>query len=142
MALIIDIADAVVTALNGGSFSQDFTAERRYVPRFDLKEMVNLHVTVVPRSLVSENASRTMVKDDIEIDVAVQKKLSGDMVTEGDALMQLVEEMAAHLRATPLTGLVNVVLVRVANDPIYAAEHWDELRQFTSVLTLTYRTMR
>lgn len=142
MALVVDIADAVVTVLNAGSFSSGFTAQRKYVPRFDLKEMVDLHVTVVPRSLVSENASRTLVKDDIEIDVAVQKKLSGDLVAEGDALMQLAEEMAAHLRATPLAGLENVVLVKVANDPIYAPEHWDELRQFTSVLTLAYRTMR
>jgi len=142
MALVVNIADAVVTALNAGSFSSGFAAERQYVPRFDLKEMRDLHVTVVPRSLVSENASRTLVKDDIEIDVAVQKKLTGDITAEGDALMQLVEEIAAHLRQTPLVGLTNVLLVRVANDPIYAPEHWDELRQFTSVLRLTYRTMR
>ncbi len=142
MAIIIDIADAVASALNAHGFGQAFTAERHYVPRFELKEMADLKVTVVPRSLVSETASRTMVKDDIEIDVAVQKKLGSDVVAEGDALMQLVEEIITYLRQTPLAGLANVVLVRVANDPIYAPEHWDELRQFTSVLTLTYRTMR
>jgi len=142
MALIIDIADALVTALNAHAFGQAFTAERHYVPRFELKEMADLKVSVVPRSLVSETASRTMVREDIEIDVAVQKKLGGDVIAEGDALMQLMEEIAGHLRATPLAGLANVVLVRIVNDPIYAPEHWDELRQFTSVLTLTYRTMR
>jgi len=39
MSLLIDVADAVVAELNAGSFSQPFTATRRYDPRRPLKEL-------------------------------------------------------------------------------------------------------
>lgn len=53
MATIIEIADAVVAELNGASFSQPVTAARHYQPTFDLQDMTELHVSVVPRSLAS-----------------------------------------------------------------------------------------
>lgn len=39
MSVAVDIADAVVGELNGGSFSQQFTARRAYQPVFELAEM-------------------------------------------------------------------------------------------------------
>ena len=36
MALVIDIADAVKAELAEGTFSQEFTPERRVLPDFDL----------------------------------------------------------------------------------------------------------
>ena len=98
MATIIDIADAVVAQLNGGSFSQPLTAERHYQPKFELPQMTALHVSVVPRGLASKTLDRSRDTFDYQIDVAVQQKtdMSGASL---DGLMNLVEELADHLVA-------------------------------------------
>jgi hypothetical protein len=74
MAVILDIADAVVAQLNGTAFSQPLTAERHYQPKFDLSEMTELKVSVVPRALASKTLDRNRDTFDYVIDVAVQKK--------------------------------------------------------------------
>ena len=139
MAQIADIADAVATALNGHTFSQPFTAARAYLPAFDLKDMKDLHVTVVPRGQECSTAGRGLAQSDVQIDVAVQKKLSAADNAEIDALMALVQEIAEFVRAKGRLG--DAAWVRTENLPIYSPEHLGELRQFTSVLTLTLRVM-
>jgi hypothetical protein len=140
-ASIIEIADAVTAVLNGGSFSQPITAARHYDPTFDLSSMETLRVSVVPRSMTSKTLDRNRVSFDYEIDVAIQQK-SEPSLANLDALMQLVEEIADHLRQSPLTSLPAVRFMDATNAPIYASDHLHELRQFTSVLTLTYRKWR
>ena len=51
MTTILEIADKVTTKLNAASLSQTFQAERLYVPNFDLSEMKELRVSVVPREI-------------------------------------------------------------------------------------------
>ena len=145
MAEVVALAEALVEALNGGSFSQEFTARRYYRPVFDLAEMQELHVSVVPKALQIAAAGRDRNQHDYEIDVAVQKKVAdaeGEASAEVDALMTLVEEIADHLRFKRLKGYPGAAWVRTQNDPIYAAEHLEQMRQFTSVLTVTYRVLR
>jgi hypothetical protein len=140
-ATIVAIADAVVAELNGTTFSQPLTAERHYQPVFELSEMTELKVSVVPRSVASKALDRNRDSFDYLIDVAVQHKTEP---TQGnlDALMELVEEIADHFRTQPLAGYPEAHCIEVTNEPIYAMEHLDEFRQFTSVITLTYRVWR
>lgn len=140
-ATILAIADAVVAQLNATSFSQPVAAERHYLPRFELSEMAELRVSVVPRSVASKGLDRNRDSFDYRVDVAVQQKLDP---TPGnlDALVSLVEEIADHFRSEPLAGYPNARCTEVENVPVYAAEHLDEFRQFTSVVTLTYRVWR
>lgn len=137
-ASIIAIADAVITELNATAFSQPLTAVRHYEPTFELSAMSTLRVSVVPRSLTSKTLDRNRDSFDFEIDVAVQKK-TDPTLTNLDELMELVEEIADHLRLNPLSTLPEVRCMEVANAPVYALEHLQEFRQFTSVITLTYR---
>jgi hypothetical protein len=139
MALIADIADAVVTALNGHTFSQPFTAARAYRPVFDLKDMTDLHVTVVPKGVELTTAGRGLAQSDVQIDIGVQKKLASGDNAEIDPLLGLVQEIAEFIRATGRFG--DAAWVKTENTPIYSQEHLGELRQFTSVLTLTLRVM-
>ena len=146
MSTITAIADAVVAELNGvaaGTFSQPFTAMRLYVPNFDLKDMKDLHVSVVPRGVELSTASRSLLQHDVQIDVAVQKKLpadtAGDMVAT-DGLMGLTQEIADFLRAVGRFG--DAQWVKMENKPVYSSEHLEQLRQLTSVLTLTLRMLR
>jgi len=142
MPVIADIADAVVAELNAASLSQPFEAERSYLPRFDLAEMKDLHVTVVPKGVMVLPGSRNHNQHDYSVDVAVQKKLSAADNDEIDALMGLVDEIADHFRMKRLDSLRAAVWVKTENEPLYAQEHMDQLRQFTSVLTFTFRMMR
>ncbi len=142
MATVIAIADAVVTVLNAGGFAQPFTAMRLYRPQFELKDMGTLHVTVVPRGLVIQTASRGIDQHDYQIDVAVQKRLASEDAAEIDSLMALVEQIADRFRHKVLETDPEACWVKSENAPLYAPEHLEQLRQFTSVLTLTYRTHR
>ena len=142
VSTLMAIADAVVADLNGATFSQSFEAKRYYRPVFDLAEMSDLHVSVVPKGVTSEIQSRARTQNDYQVDVAVQKKTAAE--TDLDPLMTLVEEIADHFRFKRLTlaGGGEAVWMRTENQPVYAPEHMDELRQFTSVLTLTFRVVR
>ena len=55
--------------------------------------------------------------------------------------MSLVEEIADHLRKQPLPGQSGRC-IKVKNVPAYSPKHLEELHQFTSVLTVTYRLAR
>ena len=146
MSTITDIADAVVAELNGateGTFGEAFTAQRLNLPEFDLKDMATLRVSVVPKGVQIAAASRLASQHDWQIDVGVQKKLSADGAdqAEQDDLIALVEQIAAFLARRSLAAFPAAVWVKTELPTLYAPEHLRELRQFTSVLTLTYRTM-
>ena len=148
MSTVIDIAEAVKAELNAPDGPADgdppaaLAAERLYRPRFELTDMGVLHVTVVPKGLELTAAGRGLAQDDVQIDVAVQKKLATTEAGEIDALMALVERIGDFLRQRRLAGAPDAAWVRTENVPVYSVEHLGELRQFTSVLTVTYRVMR
>ena len=107
-----------------------------------LSEITELRVSVVPRSVARSKAlDRNRDGFDYRIDVSAQRKIeptSGNL----DVLMELVEEIADHFRSHPLAGFPQARCTELANEPVYATEHLEEFRQFTSVLTLTYRVWR
>jgi hypothetical protein len=142
MSMIIDIAEAVKESLNAATLSQAFTAERHYQPLFELKDMKNLHVTVVPSGVASVTLGRGRAQHDFRIDVAVQKKFGKGDGAELDPLMSVVDEIAGHFRSKRLDGDANAIWVKPENEPVFAQEHMDEFRQFTSVLTFTFRVMK
>ena len=48
MSILTDIADAVAAELNTGEFSEQFTAIRRVLPVFEIAQLKELKVSVVP----------------------------------------------------------------------------------------------
>ena len=141
MSVLVQIADAVKDELNGQAFSLPFEAERMYRPLFELPEMKELHVTVVPAGIEMQASGRSLVQHDYAIDVAVQKKFTKDGPTELDPLMGLVEEIIDFFRMRRPAGQ-DAVCVRAANEPVYSQDHMEQFRQFTSVITLTFRALR
>jgi len=148
MALVIDIADAVVAVLNGddADFSQAFDAQRRVRPSVELADLADLQVTVVPKGFEVSIASRSLSQYDVQVDVGIQKKLAAgaDEDTEVPVMCGLVEEVADFLKGKRLewTGWSASWVRPAVNEPVYSTEHLAEKRVFTSVLTLTYRVMR
>jgi hypothetical protein len=144
MGLIIDIADAVVAELNAapaGTFEPAITAVRRVLPEFDLPELAELKVTVVPKAVEINGSTRSASQFDCQIDIGVQKKLGKELDTEVPNLCGLVDGIAEYLRRRPLVAAPHAIWVRSRNDPVYAPEHLAEQRAFTSVLTITYRSV-
>ncbi|MBI1371823.1 MAG: hypothetical protein GC159_03560, partial [Phycisphaera sp.] len=79
MSIAIDIADAVAAKINAAppaTFSQAFTAERLVLPVFELADLAELKVTVVPRSVEITGSTRSVSQYDIAVDVGVQKRVS------------------------------------------------------------------
>ena len=142
MKLTVEIADAVKDDLNAGSFSLPFAAERLYLPLFELPEMQVLHVSIVPKGITQTAANRTQIQHDCQVDVAVQQKVAGEAPAEVDPLTDLVEELIEHFRFHRLPAFPTAAWLRTENAPIYDPEHMHRLRQFTSVITLTYRVRR
>ena len=137
---IIQIADALVVKLNGGTFSQSFTSIRTVLPNFDIKELGTLKVTVVPRSVDSSIITRVSDQDDYIIDIGVQKKLTTAFETETVALIALVTEIKTFLRLGNLS--IGSAVARWLNtkiDPIYSREHIAGDNVFTSIISVTYR---
>lgn len=113
-------------------------------PSFTLDELKDLHVSVVPRSVAVSAGTRETCLYDVAVDVGVQKKIAAppDGDQEIDDLLDLVEEIGDHLRLKRLTTFPDAAWVSIAHEPIVAAEHLDQHRQFTSIVTVTYRVRR
>jgi len=149
MSLVTEIADAVAAELNaaapGSVFSQTFTAQRKIVPAYELSELTDLKVTVVPKAVEITGSTRAASQYEITVDIGIQKKLppgSGDGDDQVETLGTLVDQIAEYLRRRPLPGAPFAAWVGITNDPVYAPEHLLEQRVFTSVLTVTYRAMK
>ncbi|MEZ6233413.1 MAG: hypothetical protein R3B68_04415 [Phycisphaerales bacterium] len=143
MSTLVAIADAVTASLNAGSFGTLFTAERLYQPAFDLADLADLKVTVVPRSVAIATASRDGCYFDCTVDIGLQKKLASSATeAEIDDLLGLAEEIADHLRMKRLADLPEAVWLSIEHEPVVAAEHLEQQRVLTSILTVTYRVRR
>lgn len=140
MSTLVAIADAVTASLNAGSFGTPFTAERLYQPAFDLADLADLKVSIVPKGVTIATASRDGSYFDCAVDVGIQKKVADD--AEIDGLVDLAEEIADHLRMKRLDGFPQAVWLSIEHDPVVAAEHLEQQRALTSILTVTYRVRR
>ena len=94
------------------------------------------------RSVAIGGGTRSQSQHDCQVDIGIQQKFSKGDPAELDPLMDLVQELIDYLRARPLTAYPTAVWHRTQNEPVYSIEHFDQLRQFTSVVTLTYRLLR
>jgi hypothetical protein len=139
--LLLLVADGVTAELNLGAYTIPIQAVRYYQPKFNLSEMSELKVSVVPKSISDKPLTRSLNTYDCKVDIGIQQRceITHPML---DALTNLVYEIAHRLRTVPLSTLPDARFVGLDNEPVFAPEHLDELRQFTSVLTATYRLWR
>jgi hypothetical protein len=145
LSLATDIADAVATELNAaepGTFSQAFTAQRQVLPAFELPDLADLKVTVVPKAVLTSGGSRSLTQMDVSVDIGIQKKLGNDIDAQVAELGTLVDQIGDYLRRRPLAQAKYAAWTGSSNEPVYAPDHLAEHRVLTSVLTVTYRTLR
>ena len=97
----------------------------------------------MPRTTAISAASRDSSTFECVVDVGVQKKLPAeDEQAEIDRLLDLVEEIADHLRLKRLPGAPEAAWAGIAHEPVVSSESLEQHRVFTSVLSVTYRVRR
>jgi hypothetical protein len=148
-AVIVDIAEAVVTVLNAADLSEEFTAVRSYRPTYELPDVATaLQVAVVPRERPTRAQTRTARTGDYGIDVAVLSKpdrgADGEVPnTALDPLMYLLEEIEDLFVGNKLTGYATATCISAnpieGSDAGYSPEYLGENGQFTGVTRLTFR---
>jgi hypothetical protein len=142
MTTVLQVADSVTAQLNAAEFDFEFVAERLYVPNFDLEDMKELRVSVVPRDVELLPHDRAHNRYHCRVDIAVQKKFSKGTNEEIDPLVDLVEKIADEFRLKRLVSFQAARCVKAEHTVLYSSEHWEQLRQFTSLLTLTFELAR
>ena len=135
-APIIEIAKAIVTSLNT-EFEETFTAERGYAPpHFDLTDLDDIQVTVVPAEVDCRPACRTGETGDYSIDVGVQKKVNKAVIAEADAIVKLADDVRKFLRFKhPIAAATWVGTHHIA---VGIPEHWRD-GVMTVVTRFVYR---
>jgi len=141
MGTVVELTNAVITELNAEAWSQSFVAVRHYRPRYDATKLKNLTVTVVPRRFTIDATTREHDLREAQIDLAIQQRLTSESNEEIDGLLNLVDEITRYFKLRRLAAMPAALCVKVENEPIYAVEHLDELRCFTSILTLSFRML-
>lgn len=143
MSLLADIADEIVSSINGASLSVSLTAKRSPLPVFDLGLVgSDVVVSVIPKALALTVESRTEQLYDVETDVGVQKRVQRESNTEVDEMFDLVQEIGDVLRFTDYTSVGGARWVSMTNDPAVFPDHLENDSVFTSLITVTHRVLR
>jgi hypothetical protein len=76
------------------------------------------------------------------VDVAVQIKFDSGEAAEIDPLLDFVEEIADLFRLKRLDSMPAARCIAIEHPVVYSSEHWEQLRQFTSLITMTFQLAR
>ena len=141
--LSADIADAIVSELNGETFSQTFTAVRKWIAKWTLSQLATLRVSVVPGPTTYEPMDRRRDDERHQVDIAIQQKIDPSSNTAIDALVTLLEEFVTHFRSRELTaGSVTIKCIGrqlvPGSEVAVAREHIEDFRCFTGILRTTW----
>lgn len=142
MSLVADVAEAVRAELDGGTFSQPFKAVRAYRHNETLPQGKELRVSVVPKGVKVVPASRGSCSYQIDIFVVVTKKVAGATPEVIDPLLGLPEEIVEFFRLRRLAQYPAAMWLSTEVDPLVSTEHLDGLKQFTSLITISYRCVK
>ncbi len=146
MSVLVQIADAVAASINAaaadGVFPEPLEAVRAHRPSFDLEELGELRVSVVPRSTVITALARLQSQYECTVDVGIQQRVPAGDDARVDALLELAEAVGDHLRHKRLPEFPEAAWSSIAHDPVLAPEHLDERSTLTTVLSVTYRVRR
>lgn len=151
MSLPVEVADAVVSLLNAGSFVPSFTAERNFAPDPESFDLSTLAVYVVPRGIDRSWSTRAQRRESPKTSIVVMKKVG--MVdnqpdpADVEPLIDLSESIVDYLEESSRRDLDlasgGVAGIEDAQyEPLYYPEHLLELGLFVGVITLTTQTHR
>ena len=130
MSAVSTLAEAVAETL------ADFHAEVLFFPEFELRDIEEMKVIVVPLSEEYKPLSRTQHEEILKVQVGFLKRGGEDELPE---LLRTIEGLGLGFLNRQLAG---ATCVGVAYNPIYYPEHLRERNQFTSVIELAFKLFR
>ncbi len=137
MPVITQIADAVVATLQCRVIEPADHSHAQYLPRAEVADLKTLKVTVVPSSVV--NASpRGLSLSRMWPSTWPSKEAWQRTERLVRSAARLAEEIGDLFRAKRLESFPLAACIKTEFKTIYAPEHIENLRTFTSVLTLTF----
>ncbi|GHT31633.1 hypothetical protein FACS1894214_3120 [Planctomycetales bacterium] len=138
MSIANQVAKTVVAELKTHEFSLPFEPVFSVLPSYEPAELQTLRVSVVPRTLEIESATRSYSKYTVGIDIGIQRRIEGTPEETVESLGNLVDEISLFLKENPLTDFPAAQWSGASNDPLYVPEQLSQKRSFTSVLTVKY----
>lgn len=140
MATIVQIADAVVEALNGHEFSRDVTAARSYLPRYTLSDLETTRLSVIPRGRTTEIDTRGSCQRRLVIEVAIHAKMDAhDSADEIDPLVEFAEEVEQFVIAMGAEGATCIEIYPVIEDDgTYDVENLAEVGVFVCAFSAVF----
>ena len=96
-------------------------------------------VSVVPKSVQPQHMTRSGRADNITIDIGIQAKIIGSPEADVPKLCRLARAVLDYIWGRTLTRAPEAVFMEAGIDPVYAPEHLQQLRVFTSVVSVTYK---
>ena len=127
------MADALELAMCVRDVLRDLDAELSFAPQFDLADLNELKVVVVPTDFGLGMATRGSAEEEFGVEVGFLKKATEDELPD---LVRFVADVAGRF---PGEHFCDAACVEAKFNPLYSPDHLRERRQFTSVLALTFR---
>ncbi len=138
----IQIADAVKNLLKSGSYCMSPVIERVILPILTTQEQADkiLKISVVPKEVDSEPASRAEDFNEYKVDIGIQKKVE-NIETEVPILLIFVKEILNFLDRKNLPTKAKAHYASMQNKPIYDVKQLAENKVFTTLITVTYKEL-
>lgn len=130
MSDILTLARAVAEEL------REYKAELLYFPEFELHDLDDLRIVVVPAGTQYKTLSRAAHEELPKVQIGILKHCTED---ELDGMLRFVEKLGLGFLNRKLAG---GTCVSVIYNPIYSPEHLRERGQFTSVIELVFKVLK
>ena len=132
----IQIAEALRDSLNAGTFTETFTATAERLADFTRESITGTTVVVYPESVAEEQYTRSKREETIEVGLAVFKPCEADAEDNiGDGLL-LCQEIREAIAGVAMSGCD---WTGTTQPELYEREFAEQLNQFASTLTATYK---
>ena len=133
MSDILTLARAVAEEL------REYKAELLYFPEFELRDLDDLRIVVVPAGTQYKTLSRAAHEELPKVQIGILKRCREDAEDALDEMLCFAEKLGLGFLNRKLAG---GTCVSVIYNPIYSPEHLRERGQFTSVIELVFKVLK
>ena len=143
MSIIVGLAESVKTHIEGLAFSEAHTVERVYVLDQDMERLSGIAVHVIPGEPEIVPYTRKNNQWDININVAVTKKI-GQGLAAADSIMADIQTLidALFKAKIPVGSSDEYTIARISQPSVYDDTMLKEQSVFQSILTLGFSLTR
>lgn len=130
MSEVVKLAENVVAEL------EEYNAELSFFPEFELRDLDEMRVVVVPVGTQYKTLSRASHEELPRVQIGILKRGSEEELPK---LLTFVEALGLGFLNRKIGS---ATCVCVAYNPIYSSDHLRERNQFTSVIELTFKVLQ